>query len=233
MIRAAERSDLRDRHGSARTSSRPAGFAVRRCRVRPGRSGRRPGGSSSSCRPVRPDAGDGRAARLRARLGRAVPRLVAARVRRRPPRLRRRPRARRRARRRRDVLSPRSALDVRQRRRRSALPEGLSRAPSGWSSGRRSAGALAEGRDEMDLGGVDVPGARRRPEPGEPAYGMLTFKESFGARWIELTRRPRAGPQPGPLRARPGHPRLATARPSRRLSYSEKRSSFHGSASLL
>lgn len=48
-------------------------------------------------------------------------------------------------------------------------------------------GALAEGREEMDLGGVDVPGARRRPESGEPAHGMLTFKESFGARWIELT----------------------------------------------
>jgi lipid II:glycine glycyltransferase (peptidoglycan interpeptide bridge formation enzyme) len=48
-------------------------------------------------------------------------------------------------------------------------------------------GALAEGREEMDLGGVDVPGARRRPEPGEPAHGMLTFKESFGARWIELS----------------------------------------------
>jgi lipid II:glycine glycyltransferase (peptidoglycan interpeptide bridge formation enzyme) len=47
--------------------------------------------------------------------------------------------------------------------------------------------ALAEGRDEMDLGGVDVPGARRRPQPGEPAHGMLTFKESFGARWMELT----------------------------------------------
>ena len=47
--------------------------------------------------------------------------------------------------------------------------------------------ALAEGREEMDLGGVDVPGARRRPEPGEPAHGMLAFKESFGARWIELT----------------------------------------------
>jgi GNAT acetyltransferase-like protein len=47
--------------------------------------------------------------------------------------------------------------------------------------------ALAEGRDEMDLGGVDVTGARRRPEPGEPAHGMLTFKESFGARWIELS----------------------------------------------
>ncbi len=48
-------------------------------------------------------------------------------------------------------------------------------------------GALAEGRDEMDLGGVDVSGARRRPEPGEPAHGMLAFKESFGARWIELS----------------------------------------------
>ena len=47
--------------------------------------------------------------------------------------------------------------------------------------------ALAEGRTEMDLGGVDVPGARRRPQPGEPAHGMLAFKESFGARWIELT----------------------------------------------
>jgi lipid II:glycine glycyltransferase (peptidoglycan interpeptide bridge formation enzyme) len=48
-------------------------------------------------------------------------------------------------------------------------------------------GALAEGRAEMDLGGVDVPGARRRPEVGEPAHGMLTFKQSFGARWIELS----------------------------------------------
>jgi lipid II:glycine glycyltransferase (peptidoglycan interpeptide bridge formation enzyme) len=47
--------------------------------------------------------------------------------------------------------------------------------------------ALAEGRAEMDLGGVDVRGARRRPEAGEPAHGMLAFKESFGARWIELS----------------------------------------------
>jgi lipid II:glycine glycyltransferase (peptidoglycan interpeptide bridge formation enzyme) len=53
-----------------------------------------------------------------------------------------------------------------------------------WEALKR---AVAEGRTELDLGGVDVPGARRRPEPGEPAYGMLTFKESFGACWIELT----------------------------------------------
>lgn len=53
-----------------------------------------------------------------------------------------------------------------------------------WEAMKR---ALAEGRAEMDLGGVDVPGARRRPGPGEPAHGMLTFKESFGAQWLELT----------------------------------------------
>lgn len=47
--------------------------------------------------------------------------------------------------------------------------------------------AVAEGRTEFDLGGVDVPGARRRPTQDEPAFGMLTFKESFGARWVELT----------------------------------------------
>jgi lipid II:glycine glycyltransferase (peptidoglycan interpeptide bridge formation enzyme) len=53
-----------------------------------------------------------------------------------------------------------------------------------WEAMKR---ALADGRTEMDLGGVDVRGARRRPLPGEPAHGMLTFKESFGARWLELT----------------------------------------------
>lgn len=46
--------------------------------------------------------------------------------------------------------------------------------------------AMAEGRAIMDLGGVDVRGARRRPEPGEPEHGMLAFKESFGATWVEL-----------------------------------------------
>lgn len=46
--------------------------------------------------------------------------------------------------------------------------------------------AMAEGRAIMDLGGADVRGARRRPRPGEPEHGMLTFKESFGASWVEL-----------------------------------------------
>lgn len=46
--------------------------------------------------------------------------------------------------------------------------------------------AMAERRAIMDLGGVDVRGARRRPRPEEPEHGMLTFKESFGATWVEL-----------------------------------------------
>lgn len=46
--------------------------------------------------------------------------------------------------------------------------------------------ALAEGRSEMDLGGVDVAGARRPPEPGEPTFGLYEHKRSFGAQWVAL-----------------------------------------------
>ena len=46
--------------------------------------------------------------------------------------------------------------------------------------------ALGEGRVEMDLGGVDVAGARREPEPGEATYGLYEHKRSFGARWVAL-----------------------------------------------
>jgi lipid II:glycine glycyltransferase (peptidoglycan interpeptide bridge formation enzyme) len=46
--------------------------------------------------------------------------------------------------------------------------------------------AIREGRREMDLGGVDVPGARRRPVDDEPMHGLLQHKLSFGAEWLEL-----------------------------------------------
>ena len=46
--------------------------------------------------------------------------------------------------------------------------------------------ALAEGRTEMDLGGVDVARARRQPEPGEATFGLYEHKRSFGARWVGL-----------------------------------------------
>jgi len=44
-----------------------------------------------------------------------------------------------------------------------------------------------EGRTELDLGGVDIRGARREPLPGEPTYGLLKFKQSFGGEWLELS----------------------------------------------
>jgi lipid II:glycine glycyltransferase (peptidoglycan interpeptide bridge formation enzyme) len=45
--------------------------------------------------------------------------------------------------------------------------------------------ALREGRREMDLGGVDTPAARRKPEKGEEMYGLFQFKEAFGGQWVE------------------------------------------------
>jgi lipid II:glycine glycyltransferase (peptidoglycan interpeptide bridge formation enzyme) len=47
--------------------------------------------------------------------------------------------------------------------------------------------AIREGRTEMDLGGVDVPGARREPREGEPMWGLYQHKLSFGGQWLELT----------------------------------------------
>jgi lipid II:glycine glycyltransferase (peptidoglycan interpeptide bridge formation enzyme) len=45
--------------------------------------------------------------------------------------------------------------------------------------------ALATGVPFADLGGVDVAGARRIPEPGEPTYGLYEHKHSLGAVWTE------------------------------------------------
>ena len=45
--------------------------------------------------------------------------------------------------------------------------------------------AAREGRAEMDLGGVDVAGARHEPRPDEPTYGLYQHKRSFGATFVE------------------------------------------------
>lgn len=47
--------------------------------------------------------------------------------------------------------------------------------------------AIRERCSEMDLGGVDVPGARGEPAEGDPLYGLYQHKTSFGGRWLELT----------------------------------------------
>jgi peptidoglycan pentaglycine glycine transferase (the first glycine) len=46
--------------------------------------------------------------------------------------------------------------------------------------------AMREHATEMDLGGVDVAGARHEPREGEPMFGLYQHKRSFGAEWVEL-----------------------------------------------
>ncbi|MDQ3871379.1 MAG: peptidoglycan bridge formation glycyltransferase FemA/FemB family protein [Chloroflexota bacterium] len=45
--------------------------------------------------------------------------------------------------------------------------------------------ALAAGVPYIDLGGVDIRGAREHPRPGDPTWGMYQHKASFGAVWAE------------------------------------------------
>jgi lipid II:glycine glycyltransferase (peptidoglycan interpeptide bridge formation enzyme) len=47
--------------------------------------------------------------------------------------------------------------------------------------------AIREGCSEMDLGGVDVAGARGEPREGDPLYGLYQHKRAFGGRWLALT----------------------------------------------
>ena len=46
--------------------------------------------------------------------------------------------------------------------------------------------AIRESCPEMDLGGVDVAGARAEPREGDPLYGLYQHKRAFGGRWLEL-----------------------------------------------
>jgi len=45
--------------------------------------------------------------------------------------------------------------------------------------------ALAAGAPSIDLGGVDLAGARERPEPGDANWGLYEHKAGFGARWVQ------------------------------------------------
>jgi lipid II:glycine glycyltransferase (peptidoglycan interpeptide bridge formation enzyme) len=47
--------------------------------------------------------------------------------------------------------------------------------------------AIRESCTEMDLGGVDVAGARGEPREGDPLYGLYQHKRAFGGRWLALT----------------------------------------------
>jgi hypothetical protein len=65
--------------------------------------------------------------------------------------------------------------------------------------------ALAEGVPALELGGVDLPGRREPPAPGDPNYGLYQHKASFGATWVVRTRARR-------IVLRPWADRLATSR---------------------
>jgi lipid II:glycine glycyltransferase (peptidoglycan interpeptide bridge formation enzyme) len=45
--------------------------------------------------------------------------------------------------------------------------------------------AVRDGATHVDLGGVDLPGRRTPPKPGDPNHGLYEHKASFGARWVE------------------------------------------------
>jgi lipid II:glycine glycyltransferase (peptidoglycan interpeptide bridge formation enzyme) len=65
--------------------------------------------------------------------------------------------------------------------------------------------ALAEGVRAVELGGVDLPGRREPPVPGDPNHGLYVHKASFGATWVVRTPARR-------LILRPGAARLADVR---------------------
>jgi lipid II:glycine glycyltransferase (peptidoglycan interpeptide bridge formation enzyme) len=47
--------------------------------------------------------------------------------------------------------------------------------------------AVRAGCSEMDLGGVDVAGARGEPREGDPLFGLYQHKRAFGGQWLALT----------------------------------------------
>jgi lipid II:glycine glycyltransferase (peptidoglycan interpeptide bridge formation enzyme) len=81
--------------------------------------------------------------------------------------------------------------------------------------------AAREGRSELDLGGVDVAGARFEPRPGDAMFGLLEFKRSFGGRWIELSGAHERALHPA--RARAGTALVRLGGGARRLAGSRRR----------
>lgn len=62
-----------------------------------------------------------------------------------------------------------------------------------------------EGCPAIELGGVDLPGHREPPQPGEPNRGLYEHKRGFGAEWVEREPARR-------IVLRPGAERLAVVR---------------------
>jgi lipid II:glycine glycyltransferase (peptidoglycan interpeptide bridge formation enzyme) len=65
--------------------------------------------------------------------------------------------------------------------------------------------ALSEGAAAVELGGVDLPGLRAPPQPGDPNRGLYEHKRGFGAEWVQRSPARR-------IVLRPGADRLARIR---------------------
>ncbi len=65
--------------------------------------------------------------------------------------------------------------------------------------------ALSEGCHAIELGGVDLPGHRSPPQPGDPNRGLYEHKRGFGATWVQREPAHR-------IVLRPGAERLARVR---------------------
>jgi lipid II:glycine glycyltransferase (peptidoglycan interpeptide bridge formation enzyme) len=78
--------------------------------------------------------------------------------------------------------------------------------------------ALLEGARHVDLGGVDLPGRREVPQPGDPNHGLYEHKASFGASWVvreparRIVLRPWADRAAGTSRALLGRARALRSR---------------------
>ena len=186
---------------SKSTRQRIRAAESRRCRRRPprcqdrarrGGGGVRPPDRAARGRPrpvLRPAARDRRAAPLLVRAAGRVRRLVARRARGGSPRLSRGARRRGRV----AIRWPGSIL-YRHGGRLSTVHSGDHDATRTTHPGalhllrwRAIQLAIREGCAEMDLGGVDVAGARGEPNEGDPLYGLYQHKTSFGGQWLELT----------------------------------------------
>ena len=189
------------RPASASAAAEKAGVVVVRHDARTGRRGR--GGLRRTGRDLgrgprpllRPAARDRRATPLLVRSARRVRRLVAVGPGRRPSRLPRgaRRRGQRRAARRPRPVPPRRPPLDRPLGRPCRRAGAATPVRSTCCAGAPSSSAIREGCTEMDLGGVDVAGARGEPVEGDPLYGLYQHKLSFGGQWLALDRCPRAG----------------------------------------
>ena len=68
--------------------------------------------------------------------------------------------------------------------------------------------AVAEAMPAIELGGVDLPGRRSIPDPGDPNHGLYMHKAGFGARWVVRTPARRIVLRPWADRAARGARRL-------------------------